>query len=65
VALRAQRHRSDHLGLGGVDTLEQLAEVKRIPIEVARDTVVLNADDPLCLRMAEHTQAKRASATSR
>jgi cyanophycin synthetase len=49
---------ADHLGLGGIHTVEQLAEVKRIPIEVARDTAVLNADDPLCLRMAEHTQAK-------
>ncbi|MDP2312599.1 MAG: cyanophycin synthetase [Pseudomonadota bacterium] len=50
---------ADHLGLGGIHTLEQLAEVKRIPIEVARDTVVLNADDPLCLRMADRTVAKR------
>ncbi len=49
---------SDHLGLKGVETLEQLAEVKRVVIEVARDTAVLNADDPACLRMADHTQAK-------
>ncbi len=49
---------ADHMGLGGVHTLEQLAKVKRIPIEVARDTVVLNADDPLCMRMAAHTRAK-------
>ena len=48
----------DHLGLGGIDTLEQLAAVKRIPIEVAREAVVLNADDPLCLQMADHSQAK-------
>ena len=49
---------ADHLGLGGVDTLEQLAAVKRIPIEVAREAVVLNADDDLCLHMADHSQAK-------
>ncbi|MFN8549705.1 MAG: cyanophycin synthetase, partial [Candidatus Eisenbacteria bacterium] len=49
---------ADHLGLKGIDTLEQLAEVKRIPIEVARDTVVLNADDPLCLKMADYAQAR-------
>jgi cyanophycin synthetase len=49
---------ADHLGLGGIDTLEQLAEVKRIPIEVARDTAVLNADDEHCLRMADYTQAE-------
>ncbi len=48
----------DHMGLGGIDTLEQLAAVKRIPIEVARDTVVLNADDPHCVRMAAHSRAK-------
>ncbi|MGD8928294.1 MAG: cyanophycin synthetase, partial [Lysobacterales bacterium] len=49
---------SDHLGLRGIDTLEQLAEVKRIPIEVARDTAVLNADDEHCLRMADYTEAQ-------
>jgi cyanophycin synthetase len=50
---------SDHLGLRGIDTLEQLARVKRVPIEVATDAVVLNADDPLCLQMADYTEAKR------
>jgi cyanophycin synthetase len=49
---------SDHLGLQGIETIEQLAEVKRIPIEVARDTAVLNADDESCLRMADYTQAQ-------
>lgn len=48
----------DHLGLRGIDTIEQLAEIKRIVVEVAKDTVVLNADDPQCLKMAEHTTAK-------
>jgi len=50
---------ADHLGLKGVDTLEQLAEVKRIVVEVARDCAVLNADDRNCLRMADHTKASR------
>ncbi len=49
---------SDHLGLRGVDTLEQLARIKRIVVEVARDTAVLNGDDANCLRMADHTPAK-------
>ena len=49
---------SDHLGLKGVQTLDQLAEVKRVVIEVAQDTAVLNADDPRCLLMADHTRAK-------
>lgn len=49
---------SDHLGLRGVDTLEDLAKVKRIVVEIAKDTAVLNADDPHCLKMADHTQSK-------
>ena len=49
--------KSDHLGLRGIGTLEQLADVKRIVIEVARDTAILNADDPLCLKMADYTEA--------
>jgi cyanophycin synthetase len=48
----------DHLGLGGIDTLEELAAVKRIVVEVATGTAVLNADDPLCLKMADHTVAE-------
>jgi cyanophycin synthetase len=46
---------SDHLGLGGVATLDDLAEVKRIVVEVAQDFCVLNADDPRVARMAEHS----------
>ena len=49
---------ADHLGQRGVDTLEQLAEVKRIVVEVAKDTAVLNADDELCLKMADYTKAR-------
>jgi cyanophycin synthetase len=50
---------ADHLGLRGIDTLEQLAEIKRVPIEIAKDAAVLNADDPLCLQMADYTEAER------
>jgi cyanophycin synthetase len=49
---------SDHLGQRGVDTLDELAEVKRTVVEVATGTVVLNADDPRVLRMAGYTRAK-------
>jgi len=49
---------SDHLGLRGVETLEELATIKRLPIEVATDAVVLNADDQLSLEMADHTEAE-------
>lgn len=49
---------SDHLGMKGIDTLEQLSEVKRIVVEVARDCAVLNADDPNVLKMGGYTDAK-------
>jgi len=49
---------ADHLGLKGIDTLEQLAEVKRVVIEVATDCAVLNADDPLVLKMSGYTEAR-------
>ena len=49
---------SDHLGLKGVDTLDELARVKRTVVEVAQDTAVLNADDERCLAMADHTEAE-------
>jgi cyanophycin synthetase len=49
---------SDHLGMKGIDTLEELANIKRIPIEVASDTAVLNADNTYCLKMAAHTEAR-------
>jgi cyanophycin synthetase len=47
----------DHLGLGGITSVEQLAHVKRVVVEaVPRDGVaVLNADDPLVAEMARHS----------
>jgi cyanophycin synthetase len=46
----------DHLGLGGIHSIKQLAEVKRVVVEaVPRDGIaVLNADDPLVAAMARH-----------
>ncbi|RZA34032.1 MAG: cyanophycin synthetase, partial [Lysobacteraceae bacterium] len=49
---------SDHLGLKGIDTLEQLAEIKRIVVEVATECAVLNADDANVLKMSAYTDAK-------
>jgi cyanophycin synthetase len=49
---------ADHMGLGGIETLEQLARVKETVVRVANDTAVLNADDKLCLKMADNTRAK-------
>jgi cyanophycin synthetase len=48
---------ADHLGLGGIRTLEQLADVKSvIPAVVKREGhAVLNADDPLVHGMRERT----------
>ena len=43
---------ADHLGLGGIDDLDELARVKQIVVEVARDYCVLNADDPRVAQMA-------------
>jgi cyanophycin synthetase len=46
---------ADHLGLRGVDTVEDMAFIKRLVVEVTRDdgTSVLNADDPLTAAMAD------------
>ena len=43
----------DHLGLRGIDTLEQLAAVKQVVVEAVPKTgwAVLNADDALVLEM--------------
>ncbi len=49
---------SDHLGMKGIDTLEQLAAIKRIVVEVARDCAVLNADDSNVFKMSAYTDAK-------
>ena len=49
---------SDHLGLGGVNSVEELAVVKRVLIESATGTAVLNADDMHCLRMADFAEAE-------
>ena len=48
---------SDHLGLGGIDTLDDLAKVKAVlPGAVSQDGVaVLNADDPRTAAMARIT----------
>ncbi|MCF6319018.1 MAG: cyanophycin synthetase [Proteobacteria bacterium] len=50
---------SDHLGIKGINTLEQLAQAKRVVVEVAKDVAILNADDHLCLQMADYTKAKK------
>jgi cyanophycin synthetase len=51
----------DHMGLKGVNTLEDLARVKQVVVEsVSRHdgAAVLNADDPLVAEMAAATDAR-------
>jgi cyanophycin synthetase len=45
---------ADHLGLGGIDTLRQLSDVKGVLVEAVprTGTAVLNADDPYVARLA-------------
>ena len=51
----------DHLGLREIETLEQLAAVKRVVIEAVprNGWGVLNADDPLVLDMRQPLQRQR------
>ena len=46
----------DHMGLRDIDTIERLAEVKRVVVEAVprSGTAVLNADDPLVVEMRKH-----------
>jgi cyanophycin synthetase len=43
---------ADHLGLDGVDTVEELARVKAVVAQRATRAVVLNAEDDHCVAMA-------------
>jgi cyanophycin synthetase len=47
----------NHIGLDGMNNREDLARVKRLVVRNARRMAALNADDPLCLAMAEDLQA--------
>ncbi len=51
---------ADHLGLGGIDTLDQLAEVKAVITKITkpRGWCVLNADDPRTFAMRLGTKAQ-------
>jgi cyanophycin synthetase len=53
---------ADHLGLGDIDTIEQMAKVKGVVAEVVAPDgyAVLNADDPLVAAMAERVKGKVA-----
>jgi len=55
VAVVTNVGEGDHLGLGGIFTVEELARVKAVPVRrvAAQGAAVLNADDPLVVKMAE------------
>ncbi|MGZ6256347.1 MAG: Mur ligase family protein, partial [Candidatus Limnocylindria bacterium] len=51
---------ADHLGLQGIDTLDELAEVKGAVTRITKRSgwAVLNADDPLVWRMRRETKGQ-------
>ena len=51
---------ADHLGVHGIDTLDQLAEVKGVVARITKPSgwAILNADDPRVLAMRTTTRAK-------
>jgi len=53
---------ADHLGLGDIDTIEQMAQVKGVVAETVSETgyAILNADDPLVSAMQEKVRGKTA-----
>jgi len=53
---------ADHLGLGDIDTIEQMANVKSVVVESVRPNgyAVLNADDPLVAAMAQKVKSQVA-----
>ncbi|SDY43718.1 cyanophycin synthetase [Nitrosomonas sp. Nm33] len=57
VAVVTNIGRGDHLGLANINTTDELAVVKRLVVEnvtPGSGTAVLNADDPLIVKMADH-----------
>ena len=53
---------ADHLGIGDIETIEQMAQVKSVVPETVKPSgyAILNADDPLVAAMAERVNCKVA-----
>lgn len=53
---------ADHLGLGDIETVEDLAHLKSVVVETTRPSgyAVLNADDPLVTAMAQRVKGQIA-----
>jgi cyanophycin synthetase len=50
---------SEHVGNDGIESIEELARIKRLVVESARRAVILNADDTHCLDMVAFSRAQR------
>lgn len=55
---------ADHIGLDGIESLDDMARLKRVVVERATEMAVLNAEDPLCLAMLPYITAKRTALVS-
>ncbi len=55
----------DYLGFDGLHSLEEMAELHQLVAELSQDTVVLNADDPLCIDMIQHLGERKLSLVTR
>lgn len=53
---------ADHLGIGDIDTVEEMAHLKSVVVEAVKPEgyAVLNADDPLVAAMAKRVKAQVA-----
>ena len=49
---------ADHLGMDGIETLDDLAQVKAVVAEAAGRAVVLNAEDPYCVTVGSSLGAQ-------
>jgi len=54
----------DHLAEGEIESVEQMARIKRAVVERASYAAVLNADDPHCRAMLVHVAAQRCCLVS-
>lgn len=52
----------DHLGISDIETMEELAKVKSVIVNVVKSTgyAILNADNPFTVAMGNHTHCKIA-----
>lgn len=50
---------ADHIGVHGIDSLDEMAVLKGRVAEAARKLAVLNADDPRCLALADRLRPER------